>query len=231
MLDEFNAMSARHDPGRTKKSQKSAQKRDSSRFLAGPELDRSVAALSVYQVLARGSEEEFHDELTALIHAFLTQFSPDECIDVVLGRVLAQSLSRRLAGVVKETVPRMTLKLTQRLLEAPAVRIEHVAQVVSCSFGEPSAFLTSVATVVARGLGASQVEYEGKWYEGFWTLNPDSLRYLLENRPTATRRARPKTKLQTSQVSLDPFLLELIQIQGRSSLPRKGRPKRLKSRP
>jgi hypothetical protein len=168
----------------------------------------SVADLAVYEVLIRGYQERDLPELAALIEAFISEFTPEECVSIVLGRDVSAKLKHVLSKVVESTLPETTLKLVQKLLEGPAVRINYVANILAHASDQSDAFVACLATVVVRGIGASQARYKGTMYPGFWTLHPSSLQSLL------------KTQADSS-LSLDPFLLGLIEEQGRPRLSRK----------
>jgi hypothetical protein len=206
------------------------KKADFSTFMAGSRSDCSLAALAVYEALERGCLNQHESRLASLAASLFSTFSAEECVDVLLGRDIAPTLFRRLSMAVRDAVEPATLNLIQRLLEGPAVRIEYVAQVLCASYAQPTAFIACVSTFVARALGASEIRYRGKTYAGFWTINTHLLRGILRAR---SRRSVPRggsKQSRSSQESLDPFLLQMIQAQGRPPLSRKGRPKELKSR-
>lgn len=186
--------------------------------------EHAVAARAVYEAFVLGHEEDRWSDLGPLAGALLSRCTPDEVVLVVLGQDLSPKVAHRVERLVGEHVQAETLNLVRKLLEGPAVHVDYIAQTISSSTGHNDAYLAALATVIARGLGASQVEYGGRSYAGFWTLNP----CLLASIVAAKRRAGSRSA--DFSCTLDPFLLELIQVQGGTTVKRKGRPKRLKSR-
>jgi len=230
ILDALDGVSASHGSSQTGPLWKSPKEFDFASLLPDRMSGHSLAALAVYEVLARGCHDQSEEQLRRLAESFLSHFSAAECADVLLDSELSSRLLRRLQEVVNKAVDPTTLNLIRRLLEGPAVRIDYVVQVLSPQYIQQRAFPTCIATLIARALGASQVQYNGRTYAGFWTLNPHLIYDLLSQKPTRARRRGAKAESIPNHVSLDPFLLELIRVQGRPSLSRKGRPKRLKSR-
>jgi hypothetical protein len=184
----------------------------------------SVAARAVYEAFVRGYEENRWSALGPLAGAVLSYCTPDEVIAVVLGKELPPKLAHRVATLVGQHVQVERLNLVRKLLEGPAVQVDYIAQAISSPTGPTDAFLAALATVIARGVGASHVELEDRSYAGLWTLHPGLLALIVASQRRAGRGSAD------SACALDPFLLQLIQVQGRTKVKRKGRPKRLKSR-
>lgn len=183
--------------------------------------DPSVAALAIYEVLVRGQREQPYSELVSLIDELIMQCSPRECVDVALGKPIHETLKSKVLRIVKQTVSPERLETVSILLQGPAVRVDIIARTISTTSQPATALLRVLATVVAQGLGARPVCHSGIIYHGFWTLNPKILTdYLCSAR---TGRLR-------SDISVDPFLLRFLQIQGEPVVRGKGRRNGLNSR-
>jgi hypothetical protein len=196
-------------------------------------LDPSPISLCVYETLLRARQECSYPQAAQLIEELLESCSPSECIAIVSDETISPALTQVIGRIVRNCIEPHILGILTTLLQGPAVRVDHIASILATEAREPTAISRVVGTVIARGIGATQVRYQGKVYQGFWTLHPSLLASLIEEEARAARGNRSQSSPESSKVvrvNLDPFLQNLLQAHGRAAVIRKGRHKGLKSR-
>jgi hypothetical protein len=161
------------------------------------------AALAVVEALRAGASRN------SLAAALLERFSLHECVAIVCGDQISTRVLRGLKELIERAVAAQTREITLAFLRAPAVRISHIAQLVSCGDGDISAHSLCIAAAVARGLGAVPIRLGVTTGEEFWTLDPDMVSELLRGAHGAIgRRARNiSVTIRDSAHLLDPGLL------------------------
>jgi hypothetical protein len=199
-----------------------------SSSMVAPSLNQSLGVLAYYEILQKAKSERTYPELHTIVERFLDTFTFDECAHIVSTQKLSASCLKRLAPLIKEGFTAATCELITALLRGPATRVDHIALILHGSDRPISALSRIIATIVARGLGATAVVMNGEVVEGLWTLNPQLLSMTIAE--LAQRKAAQRRSL-----NVDPILLDILKqsekTHGRSVPRRKERRNRLKSRP
>jgi hypothetical protein len=162
------------------------------------------AALAVVEALRAGVSRS---PLAAIL---LEHFSLHECVAIVCGDQISTRVLRELKELIERGVATQTRELALAFLRAPAVRISHIAQLVSGGDRDVSAHSLCIAAAVARGLGAVPIRLGVTAGEEYWTLDPDMVSELLKEVHGATGRPARKISvtIRDSAHLLDPGLLD-----------------------
>lgn len=171
-----------------------------------------------------------HRPESPFIRVVRDQFSPEQCVGLVLGLGLTTTLLKRLEGLVKSEFAGAKLDVIVALLRGPGVSINQIAHVLHENEIYSNAYSRSIATLVTRALGAVPVMYKKRVCCGFWTLQPKLVTAILEAKFTARGACAGKMQTSLSKVRLDPFLHRWIESQGFGKKNRKESRNQLKRR-
>jgi hypothetical protein len=168
------------------------------------EVSLSPAALAVIEALRSGGRRD------SLAVTLLELFSMRECVAIVCGDEVSDRALLDLKHLVESRVAIQTCELVRALLRAPAVRISHIAHLVSGVGGDVSAYSLCIAAVVARGLGAVPIRDSMSAGEQFWTMDPILVSRLLKGAlGVMNRRTRTiAVTIDDGSPLIDPDLLK-----------------------
>jgi hypothetical protein len=162
-----------------------------------PPLDlRGAAKLAMHHLLAAGVSVDRYTLVERFRLALLLELGVVRCIEIVLNRSAKKSELARIKQVAERELDSRDLSLARALLSGVGASEAEIARALGFKAYDYSSPLEQVlASIVAIGLGAVVVRYQGVECEGFWTLHPDLLESVYQG------AQRPV---------LEPFLLNFI---------------------
>jgi hypothetical protein len=162
-----------------------------------PPLDlRGAAKLAMHHLLAADVSADRDTLVERFRLALVLELGVVRCIEIALNRSAKNSELARIKQVAERELDSRDLSLARALLSGVGASEAEIARALGFKSYDYSAPLEQVlASIVAIGLGAVVVRYQGVECEGFWTLHPDLLESVYQS------AQRPV---------LEPFLLNFI---------------------
>jgi len=149
------------------------------------------------------SEEESELIRDALI-TFSESFSAHDLLDLVAGEEISPRAGRALREWLGASPLKSYQSIVRATLQSPGVHISKIATLLSGG-AESRVIHDVVATLLVRGLGASQVTLGRNLCREVWTTNP-SLISIVAREAQAKRRVAFPNALKSTCPELDPIL-------------------------
>jgi hypothetical protein len=170
----------------------------------------SPLEMALVECVMNASSDDERDAMNVFgaLHHFCAAFSVPEFLNIMRGSQLSVPTARKLtawvnSGALREVVPSMRLAL-----QGPGTHISRMARILQGHLS-PRAVYSIVATLIARGLGASQVSLDGSVCPDVWSNNPGLARLIAHS----LKQGRKQGALTVSDLCphLDPFLHSWLQ--------------------
>ena len=170
----------------------------------------SPLEMALVECVMTASSDDERDAMNVFgaLHHFCAAFSVVEFLNIMRGAQLSVPTTRKLttwvnSGALREVVPWMRLAL-----QGPGIHISQMARLLQGRLS-PSAVYSIVATIIARGLGASQVSLDGSVCPDVWSNNPGLARLIAQS----LKQGHKQGALTVSDLCphLDPFLHSWLQ--------------------
>ena len=166
----------------------------------------SPIEMALIECVVHASSDAERNAMTVLgaLHHFCSVFTPADFLRIMGSAPLTVPAQRKLAawansGALREVVPSILLAL-----QGPGTHISRIARLLQ-GHNSPGAVFAIAGTLIARGLGASQVCVGGAVCPDVWTCNP-GLITLIARQMQVERKQSWATTLSTYCPEMDPFL-------------------------
>ena len=164
----------------------------------------------IESVIFIGSDDPLDaDNIFGALHHFCSAFSVGEFISIMKGAPLSVSTQRKLSAWAHSGALRTIVPLVQMTLQGPGAHIIRFAKVIQGS-GPMGSVFGIVATLIVRGLGASEVSLDGATCRDVWTRNPNLVSMIVKEARALSKISFPRA-LTSVCPDMDPFLHEWLQ--------------------
>lgn len=159
-------------------------------------------------MIASSDDERDAMNVFGALHHFCAAFSVVEFLNIMRGAQLTVPTARKLtawvnSGALREVVPSMRMAL-----QGPGAHISRMARILHGHL-PTGAVYSIVATLIARGLGASQVSVDGVVCPDVWSCNPGLAQLVARSLRGELKQGN--SKLAELCPQLDPFLHSWLQ--------------------